>query len=203
LSICMASMYHLMDMEEKLRQVFATRPKKAIQDDSKRESAVLIPVFCKDNEYHIIFTKRSFELENHRGQISFPGGGYSEEDQSLEDTALRESQEEIGLNPKDVEILGELDDIVTSSNFIIRPYVGMIPYPYEFTKNPNEILEIFDVPVLALFKKLNYKVERRVGRHGEVSSYFYKYKGKLIWGATATILKQLLDTMKVACKASS
>jgi 8-oxo-dGTP pyrophosphatase MutT (NUDIX family) len=189
-------------MQDRLRQLFAIRERKEIKDDSKIDAAVLVPIFCKDKEYHVLLTKRSFDVQHHRGQIAFPGGSHSEADKNLLDTALRESKEEIGLNPRDARVIGELDDIVTITNFKVTPYVAIIPHPYEFTRNPNEILEIFDVPVSALLKKMNFKEEVRTGHRGQVTVYFYKYKGKVIWGTTAAILKQLLDTMKSACKSS-
>jgi 8-oxo-dGTP pyrophosphatase MutT (NUDIX family) len=187
-------------MQDKLRHLFSVRNKKAITDPGKVEAAVLVAIFCQDNEFHILFTKRSFDVAHHRGQIAFPGGARSDADATMQDTALRESWEEVGLDPAVVEIIGELDDIVTITNFVVKPYVAIIPYPYEFTRNPNEILEIFDVPVTALFKKLNFKVEQKPGANGTKTMYFYKYKGKVIWGATANILKQLLDIMEAACK---
>ena len=88
-------------------------------------SAVLVPIYHKQGEYYILFTKRTEDVKNHKGQISFPGGVHQEEDRTLVDTALRESAEEIGLMPNDVEVLGELDDTTTvTSSFIISPFVG-------------------------------------------------------------------------------
>lgn len=187
-------------MRTDLKGIFSTRTKKTIHDNSRIMSAVLVPVFCKDNEYNILFTKRSFDVPHHRGQISFPGGAYSEEDASLLETALRESWEEIGLSPRDVEVVGELDDALTAtSNYIIKPYVALIPYPYNFTVNESEITEIFDVPISHLNNKLNFKKETRVDEEGYTWYYVYKYKGRIIWGATAYILKQFLDTLKSNC----
>ena len=181
-------------MKEKLRQALALRRKMSLNDRELTESAVLIPVFCRDGEYHILFTRRSDQVPHHKGQISFPGGGRSETDVSLSDTALRESLEEIGLEAKDVEILGELDDIpTTTSSFKISPFVGFIPYPYRFTLNQYEIAEIFSVPVSALLYRTKRKEERYFFKGVVFVGYSYEYEGRVIWGATAKIVQQFLE----------
>ena len=120
-------------MKEQIRQALAAREKKVISDSSLTDSAVLVPLFEKDGRCHIVFTKRTDHLHHHKGQISFPGGGRHPEDRSMLETALRESREEIGLKESDVEILGELDDAATvTSLYRIVPFVGVIPYPYDF-----------------------------------------------------------------------
>ncbi|MGA2368831.1 MAG: CoA pyrophosphatase, partial [Dehalococcoidia bacterium] len=109
-------------MKEKIRQALAARSKLVIADSSLNDSAVLLPIFEKDGQCRILFTKRTSHLSHHQGQISFPGGGRHENDKSSLETALRESREEIGLKEKDVEILGELDDAATAtSHYRITP----------------------------------------------------------------------------------
>jgi 8-oxo-dGTP pyrophosphatase MutT (NUDIX family) len=181
-------------MKEELRQFLASRQKTRLSGRGLTEAAVLVPVFGKAGEYHILFTQRSDQVMHHKGQISFPGGARSEVDASLLDTALRESWEEIGLEAKDVEILGELDDTpTTTSSFNISPFVAFIPYPYQFTLNPYEINGIFSVPVSALL----HKAKRGEGRYTfDNEVYFgcsYEYEGRVIWGATAQIVQQFLD----------
>lgn len=181
-------------MKEKLRQALALRRKMSLSDRGLTEAAVLIPVFCKAGEYHILFTRRSDQVAYHKGQISFPGGSRSKGDASLLDTALRESWEEIGLGIKDVEILGELDDTpTTTSSFNISPFVAFVPYPYQFTSNPYEINEIFSVPVTALLHKAKRKEERYTFEDEVFVGYSYEYEGRLIWGATAKIVQQFLE----------
>jgi 8-oxo-dGTP pyrophosphatase MutT (NUDIX family) len=183
-------------MLERIRETLACREKKELFVPERRESAILVPLYLKNGELHILFTKRSFDVAHHKGQISFPGGARSEEDNSPMDTALRESWEEVGIEPSCVEIIGELDDVLTAtSNYLIHPYVGLIPYPYKFIVNPNEILELIEVPLKNLMDKANFKEERDADDWGSVT-YFYKYKGKVIWGATAIILKQLVDDIR-------
>ncbi|OGO60794.1 MAG: hypothetical protein A2Z36_02825 [Chloroflexi bacterium RBG_19FT_COMBO_48_23] len=181
-------------MKENLRQALALRRKMSLSGRGLTEAAVLIPIFCKDGGYHIIFTQRSDQVPHHKGQISFPGGARSEVDANLLDTALRESWEEIGLEVKDAEVLGELDDTpTTTSSFNISPFVAFIPHPYQFTLNPYEIDEIFSVPVSALLYKAKRREERYTFDDEVFVGYSYEYEGKLIWGATAQIVRQLLE----------
>ena len=184
-------------MKENLRKTLVSRHKISLNGRGLTESAVLVPIFCKDGEYHVLFTRRSDKVPHHKGQISFPGGARSDVDSSLWDTALRESWEEIGLAAKDVEFLGELDDTpTTTSSFNISPFVAFIPHPYRFTLNPNEIDEIFSVPVSALLHKAKRGEERYVFEGEVFVGYSYEYEGKVIWGATAQIVQQLLEIWK-------
>ena len=189
-------------MEEELKRALSAYNKKHINCSSRIQSAVLVPLFDKDGECHMLFTQRSNKLANHKGQVSFPGGAHSEADSGLQDTALRESWEEIGLKPEDAIVVGELDDLPTvTSSFIISPFVAIIPYPYTFTPNPNEIADIFDVPVSALMDKANFRQEYTISEGEPSSAYVYEYDGRVIWGATARIVKQLLDIVRSAYNA--
>ena len=190
----MEVVYDWFSMKEKLRQILASRQKMSLSGSGLIEAAVLIPVFLKDGEYHLLFTQRSDQVPHHKGQISFPGGARSQIDSSLLDTALRESWEEIGLKAKDVENLGELDDTpTTTSHFSISPFVAFIPYPYEFTLNRYEIDEIFSVPISALLYKANKKEEYYTFGNEVFVNYSYEYEGRVIWGATARIVQQFLE----------
>lgn len=181
-------------MKEKIRQALSSRRKEKMNDESLTEAAVLVPLFFRGGEYHILFTRRSSQVAHHKGQISFPGGARSEGDHSLLDTALRESWEEIGLETRDIEIIGELDDTPTvSSGFAISPFVAFIPYPYEFKVSDYEIDEIFHVPVSALLREAKVTRESRVVLGEVVTAYSYEYEGRVIWGATAWIVRQLLE----------
>ena len=161
------------------------------------KSAVLVPIFYNNGKLHILLTRRSEKVLHHKGQIAFPGGAHNEADASLLETALRESMEEIGLDPRDAEIVGELDDTpTTTSGFIITPFVATIPYPYKFTPNPNEIAEIFDVPVHTLLRKATVRQEPQSINGEPIIELFYEYEGIIIWGATARILKQLLNLIE-------
>jgi ADP-ribose pyrophosphatase YjhB (NUDIX family) len=138
--------------------------------------------------------QRTETVSDHKGQVSFPGGSHEEQDKTMLDTALRESHEEIGLKPVDIEVLGELDDeITTTSNYIVTPFVGMIPWPYRFVRNEIEVDEILEVPVAALMKKGCLQPDTEILNDRIVSSYAYHYEGRKIWGATARILVRFLD----------
>jgi len=183
-------------MKERIRRVLSSRERCiiTITDAPLGSAAVIVPLFEKEGEYHILFTRRTEKVEHHKGQISFPGGRMDEGDLSLLDAALRETLEEIGVNPQDVEILGELDSMATlSSNFLITPFVGVIPYPYDFVVSADEIEELVAVPLAALLDKNNYHEEFQLYEGRPYVSSFYHYGGRVIWGATARILKQFLE----------
>ena len=157
-------------------------------------AAVLMPLFIEDDVYKILFTKRTNKVENHKGQISFPGGATDEGDRSLKETALRESYEEVGLLAKDVEILGRIDDALTVvSNYLIHPFVGLIPYPYNFRINTDEVERLISVP-LEIFLKQNPDGETGATEvdYPPGQEPVYNYKGDIIWGATARIMANFI-----------
>jgi 8-oxo-dGTP pyrophosphatase MutT (NUDIX family) len=141
-------------------------------------------------------------VSHHKGQISFPGGR-QDKGEDLLSTALREAKEEMGIEEKDVSILGELDDMCTvASDFCISPFVGIIPHPYPFKINRQEIQEIIEVPISAFLDENKFHEELRE-RNGEpLRVYFYQHEDHTIWGATASIMKQLLDLLPEEDKAN-
>ena len=184
----------MQDIEEKIYNILSQRKTGVINDKKWLRAAVLLPLYRKKQEDYLLFTKRSEKVKYHKGQISFPGGAFDEGDKTLKATVLRESFEEMGIKPADVRILGSLDDIVTlSSNFIVTPFVGAIPYPYKFEINRDEIEEMIEVPLSAIIDRENYKEDFWVHEGKIFPSYFYQYQNHLIWGATARILKQFID----------
>ena len=180
-------------MEQRLKQALSQRRKQRIVDASRVPSAVLIPIYYKDGEYYILFTKRTDTVKDHKGQISFPGGAYEEQDGTLVNTCLRECAEEIGLPAERVELLGELDDLpTTTSNYVISPFVAVIPWPCSFKVDPKEVEEIIEVPLSALLDKDCLRQETEIVDGQVVNKYEYHYQGRIIWGATARILNQFL-----------
>jgi len=178
---------------EKLREVMAKRQISRLNDPRMTASAVLVPIFKKNGQYHLLFMQRTERVKDHKGQISFPGGAYEKEDNELLNTALREAEEEIGLAPHDVEVLGELDDMLTvATSYIISPFVGLIPYPYPFKLDHFETEELIEVPIATLLDKNCFSESKSISNGQEIEVYFYKYENKVIWGATARILKQFL-----------
>ena len=181
-------------MEQRLREVLSQRQKQRLTDAKLVSSAVLVPIYYKEGQYHILFTQRTERVREHKGQISFPGGARQDGDKTLLDTALRESAEEIGLAPDQVKILGELDDTLTeATNYIISPFIGLIPWPYKFQVDGWETEAIIEAPVSALMDRGSLRQETETKGNRAVTSYFYHYGGKVIWGATARILHQFLD----------
>jgi 8-oxo-dGTP pyrophosphatase MutT (NUDIX family) len=183
-------------MEAYIQQVLQSRTPQELAVPGRRLAAVLMPLYDHHGEYGVLFTKRSDSVYHHRGQISFPGGGYETRDTSLQSTALRESAEEIGLQPVHVQVLGQLDDLLTSnSNYLVRPFVGRIPYPYPFVLDTNETAYLIEVPLAFLRQHNPVTQETREYEGRTVQSFFFEYEGHIIWGATAKILKQFLDLL--------
>jgi len=181
-------------VKENLRQLLAQRQKRYIVDTSRVPSAVLVPLYHKQGQWHILFIKRTETVKEHKGQISFPGGTREEADRTLMDTALRECAEETGVLAEDVEILGELDDeITTTSNYIVSPFTAVIPWPYQFKANAGEVEEIIEVPIPALLDRDCLQRDTELLAGEEIDSYAYHYQGRIIWGATARILNRFLD----------
>ena len=177
----------------KLKEYLSKRQPVLVTNTDRVISAVLVPIYNNDGEYHIIFTQRTNRVSTHKGQISFPGGVRDKTDASLTDTALRECTEEVGVACEAVDILGQLDDCPTFvSHFIITPFLGAIPWPYKFKMNEMETSEIIDIPIQALLDETCRTVGSEIVDGEPMTAYFYTYKGKVIWGATARILYQFL-----------
>lgn len=159
-----------------------------------RKAAVLIPLVAAERDWEVILTRRNGDLPHHRGQIAFPGGS-ADEGETCVQAALREAQEEIGLDPAQVEVLGCHDDIWTPSGFIISPVVGILTNHGPLTPNPEEVARVFSVP-LSFFADED-AAQRQVIRHDGVDRevFFYRWDGETIWGATALILRNFLSLL--------
>lgn len=182
--------------KEAIRKALAGRQKQLEPIAGCVPAAVLLPLFYRGDDYHLVFTKRTETVSYHKGQVSFPGGRPHPEDRSLRDAALRETWEEIGLPPGDAEILGELDDIATyTTNFVISPFVAAIPYPHQFKANPAEVAEIIEVPLRVLQDKSNFEEETVEVGGREIPQYIYHYRDRVIFGATARIVKHFLEVI--------
>ncbi len=161
-----------------------------------RRAAVLIPILMEPDNPRIIYTLRKEHLQEHAGQISFPGGSIEPGDESLLHTALREAREEIDLGPDLVEIIGELEDMyIPPSNFLVRPYVGLLPPGAELALAPEEVEEVFAVPVRVLMSPQTFRkvIWRRDGRDYKVPVFSVGRSARReIWGATAAMTAALL-----------
>jgi 8-oxo-dGTP pyrophosphatase MutT (NUDIX family) len=160
------------------------------------ESAVLIPICERNGELYVLFTQRSHQLRNHPGEISFPGGRRELEDDSLLETALRESYEEIALNPADVQVFGALTRMPTITGFEITAFIGEFEHPYDLIINPDEIHLIFEAPLSALRDPANHRVERREFQGQVYPLHFYDFDGHVIWGATGFLLHTMLEYLE-------
>ncbi|MCJ7546546.1 MAG: CoA pyrophosphatase [Deltaproteobacteria bacterium] len=163
------------------------------QRPSLVKAGVLLPLFCKDGSYHILFTRRTDKVKRHKGEISFPGGIYDISDGDLSATALREADEEVGIKPQDVELLGALDEVMTMTDFIVSPFVGLIPFPYPFVLSEEEIAEIIILPLAGFLKEGVLTEQDWTYQEKTATVYTYHCGRHLIWGATAKILRQFLD----------
>lgn len=166
------------------------------QDPERRSAAVLIPLYVDSGRVHVVLTRRTDHLRHHRGQVSFPGGGWEPGDAGLEDTALREAREEIGLDPDDVEVLGVLADMPTAvSGYVIRPFVGSIPPSYDFVPHAGEVARVFTPPLehFAAPDRRREEIWERDGARFPVT--FFDVDGEVVWGATARLLLVLLDVL--------
>jgi len=159
--------------------------------DGYRPSAVLLPLFWKDGEYHLVFNKRSQLVEFHKGEICFPGGGRDPKDADLVATALRETHEEMGVDPADVDLMGRLAPTVTRTGFAIQPFVGVIPHPYQYRPSEIEVAEVLEVPFSSLLDPANLREEASLAA-GLARDYSYVFGRHLIYGATARMTTQFL-----------
>jgi len=161
-----------------------------------KKAAVLILFYPKGNDLYVLLTKRTEDVEHHKGQISFPGGSCDDQDDHIVATALRESDEEIGLPAGTVEVLGIFNEYETPSGFAITPvvaYAGCLP---PLKANEMEVAEILEVPVSVFLDKGNERVEKIVRLGKIIDVYFYRFGKYEIWGATAAILRAFLGSLK-------
>lgn len=181
------------DTLERLRSILPARVDGPLEA-GRRAAAVLIPLCVASDEIRVVLTKRSSLVRHHKAEVCFPGGSRDPHDPSLERTALREAEEEIGLRPADAEILGMLEDMPTAvSGYIIRPFVAQIPFPYPFVPDPGEVDRIL-LPALSAFADPALQREEMWERDGgRFPITFFDIGDEVVWGATARLLKTLLD----------
>lgn len=157
-------------------------------------AAVLVPLIWENDEWHLLYTRRTDRVESHKGQVSFPGGACDEGETTPEETALREAEEEIGLNPDHVRVLGRLVNMITVSNFRVTPVVGVIKkWPTVFRVGEHEVARIFTIPLGWLANPSNRWHFEMLGRKRSLIAY-HPYDGELLWGATA---RMTVDFLKV------
>lgn len=157
-----------------------------------REASVLVPLFERDGVPHMLFTRRPATIRTHANQYSYPGGGRDAEDLTPLHTALRETEEELGIDRRSVRVLGMLDEVPTISQYRIRPFVGVIPGDGKYAPSPEEVAFILEVPLLNLLDPAILRIEKKEVLGAQRDLYFYTYDSHVIWGATARILRDFL-----------
>jgi 8-oxo-dGTP pyrophosphatase MutT (NUDIX family) len=167
----------------------------AITDETRlRCAAVLVPLVWHDNEWHLLYTRRTDTVESHKGQVSFPGGACDEGETTPEETALREAEEEIGLNSNDVKILGRLANLITISYYRVTPVVGVVKWPNVFRVGEHEVARVFTIPLGWLANASNrWQFERPDLKRALIA--YHPYDGELLWGATARMTVDFLNVL--------
>ncbi len=160
-----------------------------------KDAAVLIGLREAANGTHVILTQRTEHLASHAGQVAFPGGKIDPEDASAEAAALREAQEEIGLDPSYVDVIGRLPDYLTGSGYRIMPVLAQVNPQAELTRNPQEVEAVFEVPLAFLMDTGNHMRESRMWQGVERHYYTMNHSGHRIWGVTAGIIRMMHERL--------
>ena len=178
-------------------QTFLTEYRPSTDDPAPglRPAAVLAPFYPEPDGLSLIFTKRTDHLEQHSGQISFPGGMQDPEDQNPAQTALRETYEEIGVQPEHIQLWGRLNQEATVTGISVAPFVGRIQYPVDFKLNTDEVERLIIVPLAHLLDPRYFGREFYDINGAQYKTYTYTYKGDVIWGATARMVHNLLTLL--------
>jgi 8-oxo-dGTP pyrophosphatase MutT (NUDIX family) len=178
---------------KRLRQVLSKEvpvPRAKLANNAKG-AAVLVPIFERNGELHVVYIRRADHVASHRGQVAFPGGRVDPADATLLDTALREAQEEVGIDPLTVDVLGAFPEMSTlTSGIIVAPFAGVIPATTPFRPCPEEVAEIFEVPMGALRDPRYRGTYEWDGKRPRFPAILYG--GQTIWGLTLRITENLL-----------
>jgi len=187
------------DLSENLRRVLARRQRVALPDADAVRCAVLVPLIPDGVAYRVLYTRRTEHLPDHRGQVAFPGGKHAPSDTALLDTALREAEEEVGIDPQGVRVLGRLDDVTTmAARYVVTPFVGILPPDSRFRPNPAEVADVFTVGIGELSNPEFQGTQSRTwdGMAYEVDVIMAGTHN--IWGLTLRITQNLLECIELA-----
>ena len=182
---------------DSILRTLGTHLPQTIRRTDFRRAAVLLPIFWEGSEPHVVFTKRSEHVPHHKGQVSFPGGSIDPTDADAYAAAVRETEEEIGIPPDQVEMLGRLDDILTITHFVVTPYVARIPAGFAYRPSDFEIAEVFHVALRDLADPNRLREEVVSFEERPYPIYYFDHAGHNIWGATAKILRQFLAVTRL------
>lgn len=172
--------------------------RKVVSIEGYARAAVLVPMIQTLSGFELLFTRRTEEVETHKGQISFPGGMCEPDDPDLVSTALREAREEVGIPGDHIKVVGLLDDLATPTGFVITPVVGIVGEGSPIVPNSDEVAEVFRVPLEFFAVAENGRMETREHGGRSYSIWFFDTGTHVIWGATAAIVRSLLIILRMA-----
>lgn len=182
-----------------IREKLSVREKKTVKSDKHKKSVVMILFMEKNEKPHVILTLRTDKVSTHKGQISFPGGGFDETDNSYLEAGLRETYEEIGILPEDIEILGEFDEYLSITGYHIYVFAGAVNRAHEYTVSTDEIDEMLEVPFSIFYNNEYVRHEKIVYDRAEYDLFHYEYGKAAIWGLTARILTDFANKVCKEC----
>ncbi len=191
------SNYTFNDFKQEIKEALSSREKRSISFPDYRKSAVMMLFMEKGNEPHVLLSLRTDRVSTHKGQVSFPGGSYDETDKDFLETALRETFEEVGIEPDEIEVLGEYDEYISITGFHVYVYAGALNRAVEYKISADEIEEILEVPFSLFYNEGFDRCERVAYAGREFDVYYYNFGNSTIWGLTARILT---DFSRKVCK---
>ncbi len=181
---------------EEVERLLAARPvRRRTPAEGQETAAVLVPLYVQDGSLWVMLTRRAEALPNHGGQLAFPGGTREAGDEDEVATALREAGEELGIDPASVLVLGQLDDVVTVTGFVVSPVVGALPYPLALKPSEREVEAVVPVPFAYLANPEAVETEELLVAGERVASPVFHYRGLRIWGATARVVADLVERL--------
>lgn len=186
-----------LSLEEKLRSTLAKNSLDLGDLNHRIPAAVLVPFCCIDDEWHLLFTKRTIGVAKHQGEISFPGGAAEDHDNDLVETAIRETCEEIGLAKEYIRVVGVMDPVPTVSNYCVLPVVAIIKLSGVLNLNPDEVEDIIYIPVSWLKEEENWRIEDFYFAAGKSKPvlHYKDFKGMHLWGITAGMAQKITSSL--------
>jgi len=196
-SAAVSEYYGKVEMKDRIRECLAALAPRQLTNGFIREAAVLMPIFKWEQEYHFLLTRRTEEVQTHKGQISFPGG-MREEKEELIQTALRETFEEVGIEGRRIEVLGRFHDYLSVNSYRVTPFAGFIEGPFTTVPQVHEVAEVLQVPFRVFLDPARLRIEKSTIRNRMEDVYFYAYGTHQIWGLTARIIRDFMHALNLS-----